>query len=194
MSVIDTTTNNTIPGYQAGTWVIDPTHSEVSFSVRHLMVSKVRGRFARFSGELVTGDDSVDSSVEADRRPRVDRHQLRGPRRAPALAGLPRRRALPVAHLPVDRGPRRRRRLRRRRRADAPRRHPVRPARARGARLPAGVALRRQPRRVLGPSRDQPEGVRHLVRRAARERRSRRGRQDPDRPRGRGDPQGRLTT
>lgn len=65
MSVIDTTRNSTIPGYQAGTWVIDPTHSEVSFSVRHLMVSKVRGRFARFSGELVTGNDPVDSSVEA---------------------------------------------------------------------------------------------------------------------------------
>ncbi len=65
MSVIDTTTNSTIPGYQPGTWVIDPTHSEVSFSVRHLMVSKVRGRFARFSGELVTGTDAVDSSVEA---------------------------------------------------------------------------------------------------------------------------------
>jgi polyisoprenoid-binding protein YceI len=64
MSVIETTTN-AIPGYQAGTWVIDPSHSEVSFSVRHLMVSKVRGRFARFSGELVTGDDPVDSSVEA---------------------------------------------------------------------------------------------------------------------------------
>ena len=65
MSVIDRTTNSTIPGYQPGTWVIDPTHSEVSFSVRHLMVSKVRGRFARFSGELVTGTDPVDSRVEA---------------------------------------------------------------------------------------------------------------------------------
>jgi len=65
MSVIDTTTTSTIPGYQTGTWVIDPSHSEVSFSVRHLMVSKVRGRFARFSGELMTGDDPVDSSVEA---------------------------------------------------------------------------------------------------------------------------------
>lgn len=64
MSVI-TTPTSTIPGYQTGTWVIDPTHSEVSFSVRHLMVSKVRGRFARFSGELVTGNDPVDSSVEA---------------------------------------------------------------------------------------------------------------------------------
>jgi polyisoprenoid-binding protein YceI len=65
MTVIDTTATSRIPGYHAGTWVIDPTHSEVSFSVRHLMVSKVRGRFARFSGELVTGDDPVDSSVEA---------------------------------------------------------------------------------------------------------------------------------
>ena len=34
-----------IPGYVAGTWAIDPVHSEVSFTVRHMMVSKVRGRF-----------------------------------------------------------------------------------------------------------------------------------------------------
>ena len=34
-----------IPGYVAGTWAIDPVHSEVSFVVRHMMVSKVRGRF-----------------------------------------------------------------------------------------------------------------------------------------------------
>ena len=31
-----------IPGYVAGTWAIDPVHSEVSFTVRHMMVSKVR--------------------------------------------------------------------------------------------------------------------------------------------------------
>jgi polyisoprenoid-binding protein YceI len=30
------------PGYVAGSWSIDPVHSEVSFTVRHLMVSKVR--------------------------------------------------------------------------------------------------------------------------------------------------------
>ncbi|HEY1634579.1 MAG TPA: YceI family protein, partial [Acidimicrobiales bacterium] len=36
------------PGYLAGTWDIDPVHSEVSFSVRHMMVSKVRGRFGSF--------------------------------------------------------------------------------------------------------------------------------------------------
>jgi polyisoprenoid-binding protein YceI len=54
-----------IPGYRSGTWVIDPTHSEVGFSVRHLMVSKVRGRFGTFHGNIVTGDNPFDSSVEA---------------------------------------------------------------------------------------------------------------------------------
>lgn len=29
------------PGYVAGTWTVDPVHSDVSFSVRHMMVSKV---------------------------------------------------------------------------------------------------------------------------------------------------------
>jgi polyisoprenoid-binding protein YceI len=50
-----------IPGYVAGTWVIDPIHSEVGFTVRHLMVSKVRGRFEKFEGEIVTGDDILDT-------------------------------------------------------------------------------------------------------------------------------------
>lgn len=36
----------------AGTWDIDPSHSAVAFSARHLMVAKVRGRFAKFSGAL----------------------------------------------------------------------------------------------------------------------------------------------
>ena len=53
------------PGYRAGRWVVDPTHSEVGFSVRHLMVSKVRGRFARFTGEIVTAPDPLESRVEA---------------------------------------------------------------------------------------------------------------------------------
>ena len=55
-----------IPGYAAGTWTIDPMHSEVGFTVRHLMVSKVRGRFTKFSGELVTAEDPLDSSVTAE--------------------------------------------------------------------------------------------------------------------------------
>ena len=54
-----------IPGYVAGTWAIDPVHSEVSFVVRHMMVSKVRGRFDKFEGTFVTGEDPLDSSVTA---------------------------------------------------------------------------------------------------------------------------------
>jgi polyisoprenoid-binding protein YceI len=48
-----------------GTWNIDPSHSEVSFSVRHLMVSKVRGAFTRFSGAVTTAEDPSLASVEA---------------------------------------------------------------------------------------------------------------------------------
>ena len=54
-----------IPGYLAGTWKLDPVHSDVSFSVRHLMVSKVRGHFRSFDAEIVTGEDLLASSVEA---------------------------------------------------------------------------------------------------------------------------------
>src|SRR6266851_3882976 len=56
----------TIPGYVTGTWTIDPLHSEVGFSVRHMMVSKVRGKFTKFSGELVTGESPLASSVTAE--------------------------------------------------------------------------------------------------------------------------------
>jgi polyisoprenoid-binding protein YceI len=58
-------TATTIPGYVAGTWAIDPVHSEVGFVVRHMMVSKVRGKFATFSGEIVTGQEPLGSSVSA---------------------------------------------------------------------------------------------------------------------------------
>jgi len=61
-----TETRTAIPGYTAGTWTIDPVHSEVGFAVRHMMVSKVRGRFTSFSGEIVTGADPLDSSVTAE--------------------------------------------------------------------------------------------------------------------------------
>ena len=54
-----------IPGYVAGTWAIDPVHSEVSFLVRHMMVSKVRGRFDKFEGTFVTAEDPKASTVTA---------------------------------------------------------------------------------------------------------------------------------
>ncbi len=54
-----------IPGYVAGTWDIDPVHSEVAFTVRHMAVSKVRGRFDKFEGVIVTGEDPLSSTVTA---------------------------------------------------------------------------------------------------------------------------------
>src|SRR3569833_768180 len=54
-----------IPGYVVGTWDIDASHSTVGFSVRHMMVSKVRGYFRDFSGEIVTAADAAQSSVTA---------------------------------------------------------------------------------------------------------------------------------
>jgi polyisoprenoid-binding protein YceI len=56
---------STLPGYVVGTWKIDPVHSEVGFSVRHMMVSKVRGRFTHFDAEIVTAGDPLQSSVTA---------------------------------------------------------------------------------------------------------------------------------
>ena len=70
------------PGLVAGTWNIDPTHSEVGFVVRHLMVSKVRGNFTSFEGSITIGEDPLQSSVEASidaasidtREPQRDNH------------------------------------------------------------------------------------------------------------------------
>src|SRR5258708_24753957 len=66
MPVTATSTETPIAGYEAATWTIDPVHSEVGFSVRHMMVSKVRGRFNTFSGEIVTAEDPTKSSVTAE--------------------------------------------------------------------------------------------------------------------------------
>jgi polyisoprenoid-binding protein YceI len=52
-----------IPGYMAGTWDIDPVHSHVGFVARHMVVSKVRGRFDKFEGQIVTADDPLQSSA-----------------------------------------------------------------------------------------------------------------------------------
>jgi len=48
-----------------GTWNVDPSHSGLNFTVKHLMVSKVRGRFASFSGTLNIAADPLQSSVTA---------------------------------------------------------------------------------------------------------------------------------
>jgi polyisoprenoid-binding protein YceI len=52
-----------IPGFITGTWAIDPNHSDVSFVVRHLVVSKVHGRFDAYEGTIVTAEDLARCSV-----------------------------------------------------------------------------------------------------------------------------------
>ncbi|PII81662.1 polyisoprenoid-binding protein [Leucobacter sp. OLJS4] len=60
-----TITADQIPGYRTGTWKIDPTHSEVGFSIRHLAISKVKGKFEKFDATFQTGENPLDSTVSA---------------------------------------------------------------------------------------------------------------------------------
>jgi polyisoprenoid-binding protein YceI len=61
-----TATTPVLPGLVAGRWAFDTSHSEVSFTVRHLMVSKVRGVFNTYDGEIVVAENVLDSVVTAD--------------------------------------------------------------------------------------------------------------------------------
>ncbi len=48
-----------------GTWVIDPTHTTIGFSVRHAMIAKVRGRFGEFEGSFtIDGANPAASSAQ----------------------------------------------------------------------------------------------------------------------------------
>lgn len=47
-----------------GTYVIDPTHSQMGFVARHAMVTKVRGTFDEFSGQATTGANLADATIE----------------------------------------------------------------------------------------------------------------------------------
>ena len=75
------TSTLTDSGLTTGTWTIDPAHSEVGFVVRHLM-TKVRGSFDTFSGEITVGDSAETSSVSVGidvdsvntRQPQRDAH------------------------------------------------------------------------------------------------------------------------
>jgi polyisoprenoid-binding protein YceI len=51
------------------TWVIDASHSQIQFSARHMMISKVRGQFHRFTGnvhfdEQTPANSSVNVEIE----------------------------------------------------------------------------------------------------------------------------------
>lgn len=57
-----TTGTLTLPA--TGTWAIDTDHSDIGFSVKHLMTARVRGAFHSFSGTIQMGDRPEESSVE----------------------------------------------------------------------------------------------------------------------------------
>ena len=58
--MISTSKSTIVP---AGTWSVDPAHSSVGFSVKHLGIATVRGKFEDFDGTLVIGDG--DESARA---------------------------------------------------------------------------------------------------------------------------------
>jgi len=46
-------------------WKIDPAHSEINFTVRHMMISNVRGRFENFTGTVeFDPENPINSSVD----------------------------------------------------------------------------------------------------------------------------------
>ncbi|MGH9169989.1 MAG: YceI family protein [Acidimicrobiales bacterium] len=62
---IDLTTDYqglTVP--TAATFHLDAVHSEIGFGVKHMMVSKVRGRFEKYEGKVEVGNDLLASSIE----------------------------------------------------------------------------------------------------------------------------------
>jgi polyisoprenoid-binding protein YceI len=54
------TTTRTTPLIPTGTWIVDPAHSSVEFSVKHMGIANVRGKFAEFEGELEVKADLTD--------------------------------------------------------------------------------------------------------------------------------------
>lgn len=62
-----TDTLSTHPSFVAGTWKLDPTHSTIAFTVKHLAISKVRGTFEKFELTIVTAPEDADgiSSIDA---------------------------------------------------------------------------------------------------------------------------------
>jgi polyisoprenoid-binding protein YceI len=59
-----TVTEITLP--KAGTYVVDPAHTEVGFIARHLIGTKVRGRFTEVSGTFTVAENPEDSTLEAE--------------------------------------------------------------------------------------------------------------------------------
>jgi polyisoprenoid-binding protein YceI len=54
------TPTRTTPLIPTGTWIVDPAHSSVEFSVKHMGIANVRGRFAEFEGMLEVKADLTE--------------------------------------------------------------------------------------------------------------------------------------
>ncbi len=180
-----------IPGLVAGTWSIDPVHSEVGFTVRHLMVSKVKGTFKTFTGTISIAPNPLDSKVEAnietfsvDTRDENRDNHLRSSdffevEKYPYMTFVSTA-VRPKGHDYVVTGDLSIRGV------------------TRQVELESGVqwhqprSVGRHPGRLLGYHRDQPGRLRNQFQHAHRRRRRRGGRQDQDQPRGRSGPAGRL--
>jgi polyisoprenoid-binding protein YceI len=64
-AVVTTPSGRTLDGLVPGVWAVDASHSEVGFTARHLMVSKVRGRFTDYEATITVAPNVLDSTVEA---------------------------------------------------------------------------------------------------------------------------------
>jgi polyisoprenoid-binding protein YceI len=64
-AAVTTPSGRTLDGLVPGVWAVDPSHSEVGFTARHLMVSKVRGRFTDYEATITIAPNVLDSTVEA---------------------------------------------------------------------------------------------------------------------------------
>jgi hypothetical protein len=152
------TTAVEMPGYVAGTFTIDPGHSDVAFTVRHLMVSKVP---ATSPASRANSPSPRPAGLLGDghHRARLHRHQQPPTRRRPPLSKLLRDRHPPDDDLPLHRHPPQRGWLRCRRRADLARGDPAGhsgPGRQRLHPRP----LRRHPGWLLGHHRAGPRRLR----------------------------------
>jgi polyisoprenoid-binding protein YceI len=56
--------NVTLP--KPGTYVVDTAHAEIGFVARHLVGTKVRGRFTEFSGTFTVAENPEDSTLDAE--------------------------------------------------------------------------------------------------------------------------------
>ena len=111
-------------GLVAGTWTLDPAHTTIGFTARHLM-SKVRGTFNEFDGRITTTTNPLESTIEvtikassiSTNNEQRDAHLRSADFFDPEIGG--------DLDLPQHRDPARRRRLRHHRRPDHQRGHPL---------------------------------------------------------------------